>query len=106
MLFTPIGRLVHQRGRPQVRQMTDYREKLIVLAWGKCHHVGPEPRQEAVKSLIVGRAGAFGRSQYPPAAFEEPGLGGLDPLLFGAGHRVPADESDTLRQRLFDLEYD
>ena len=71
-----VGHDGHQRVVPIGRQGDD------LGAQGRDH--GPDPRQ----GVSVGRRG---RGQHPGGVYEHLGVGAVDALLLGAGHRVAAD---------------
>ena len=70
-----VGHDGHQRVVPIGRQGDD------LGAQGRDH--GPDPRQ----GVSVGRRG---RGQHPGGVYEHLGVGAVDALLLGAGHRVAA----------------
>src|ERR671923_220379 len=58
--------------------------------------------RRAVRAMV----GPLRRREDPPRALERACVGGLDPFVLGACHRVAADEMQPSRERTLDLEHD
>ena len=87
-----VGGQVHQRGGREVRDVGDHGDQVVVAAGGQLHHVGAQRADRRADGGEGHRVGVGRRGEHPGGPLEHLGVRSLDALLFGAGHRVAADE--------------
>ena len=100
VLLGPLVGQAHQRGRGEVRHVRHHGDQRVVALGREGDHLGAERRHDrrararrpASSVLAVGR-------EHPHRALEQVGVGAVDALLLGAGHRVAADEAGVGRRR-------
>ena len=92
VLLLVRGRDIHQRRRSQLRNMTHQCDEQIVMVGRDAHDLGPERLQHRAQLGVRLGLRRRRRCQHPCRADEQCGVGTVDAFLFGASHRMAADE--------------
>ena len=93
VLQSGIGGQVHQGGGGEMGHVRYQGDHVVVAGGGQFNHVRPQlahyrPDGGKRDGVGVGRGG-----QHPRGSFEHFRVGAVDPLLFGTGHGMAADEA-------------
>ncbi len=75
-----------------MRDVADRRDRVVVLGRGRRDDPGAQRGVEPGQGEPVGQHGVPLQAEHPHAAVEQLRIGGGEPGLLGAGHRVTADE--------------